>query len=354
MGQESRDRSATPRLLEAAAAITWRALVVAGGLVALGWVAARLSLVVLPAVTALLLAALLWPLATFLRRRKMGPASATWATLVLLLLVLVFAFWFIGERVAAQIPAFAEQFGSIIEGFQRWLAQGPLGLETPQLDQIQQRILDWLTRNQASLFQGLASTTARVIEILAAFILTLFITFFFLYDGPRIWNWFVSLFSAAIGKRVDVAGREAWATLKAWILGTFLIALFHGTVISASLLLLRIPLVAPLALLVFIGSFIPIIGSISAGVAAVMVALFAKGLVSAVVVLAILVVMNQAEGNLLQPLVIGHYVRLHPLGLAVVLAVGVILGGIAGAIIAVPLAACLRRAWHAFFASEVP
>jgi predicted PurR-regulated permease PerM len=85
-----------------------------------------------------------------------------------------------------------------------------------------------------------------------------------------------------------------------------------------------------------------------------MVALFAKGLVSAVVVLAILVVMNQAEGNLLQPLVIGHYVRLHPLGLAVVLAVGVILGGIAGAIIAVPLAACLRRAWHAFFASEVP
>lgn len=218
----------------------------------------------------------------------------------------------------------------------------------PQIGELPQRILEWLLRHRSSLAQGVATTTTRLVEALTALVLVVFSLFFFIYDGDRLWSWFVSLFSAARGPRVDAAGRGAWRTLQGWAHGTFLIAVFHGVVISIALLVLGVPLVAPLGLLVFLGAFIPIVGAFAAGGAAVAVALITKGGITALIVLIVIVLENQAESHLLQPFVVGHYVKLHPLALVVVLAIGAIFGGIPGAVVAVPFTASARRAWHAW------
>jgi predicted PurR-regulated permease PerM len=335
-------------LLEWAAALSWRVLAVAAGLGLLGWVAVKLSLVLLPLAAALLLSALLLPLATFLRRRGAGRALSTWAALVFFLVVIAGAVWFVVVRVLAQLPDLVEQFGAVVRSGYSWLERRPLDLQGGELERLRDRILDWISSHRASVLQRVLSTTATVLELLAAVLLMLFSTYFFLAQGERIWRWFTSLFSPAISRRVDAAGRSAWMTLKGWIRGTVLIALFHGTVIAIALLLLRVPLVAPLSMLVFLGGFVPYVGAFIGGGAAVLVALSAKGLIGGLVLLIVLVAENQMEGHLLQPFVVGHYVRLHPLGLAVTLGAGAVLGGIAGAIIAVPLVASLRQAFHGF------
>ena len=183
-----------------------------------------------------------------------------------------------------------------------------------------------------------------IFEILGGIVLTLFVTFFLLKDGERIWAWLTRAFGAEGSQRADRAGRAAWRSVVFYVRGTLLVAAIHSIVIGSTLTIMGVPLVAPLAVLVFLGAFIPLVGILLAGALVILITLAAKGWLAALIVLCVFIAEDQLESHLLQPLVVGRIVRLHPLAIILVLAVGGVMAGIPGAVVAVPVAAAVTRA----------
>ncbi len=328
-------------MLATAGGWAWRLLALGVAGYALVWVLKKLALVVLPILAALFLSALLRPITRVLDR-YMPRLAAAWLTLLVAAAVVGGLGYFIGLRAAEQAPQVVTQLINTVSQLLNRLEQLPM-FDQFRLNRIQQRIVTFLQQNLQ--FTNLLFTVARyAVEVVTGLLLMIFVTFFFVYRGERIWGWIVARLPARPGTRINRAGKIAWQTLYGWITGTFIIAVIHGIVIGVTLLLLGVPLVAPLALLVFAGSFVPIVGALVAGGAAVLVTLGTQGLVEALILLAVLLVENQLEGNVLQPLVMGHYVKLSPLVIGVVLVVGAVLFGIVGAIVAVPAAAVVYRA----------
>jgi predicted PurR-regulated permease PerM len=182
------------------------------------------------------------------------------------------------------------------------------------------------------------------LEILAGLVLMLFITFFLLKDGDRIWAWLTGLLAPERQQRTRPAGAAAWQALVYYVRGTITVAAIHAVVIGAALWVLGVPLLVPLVILVFLAAFVPLVGILVAGALAVAVTLGTRGWIAAVVLVIIFILENQLESHLLQPLVVGRMVRLHPLAVILVLAVGGVVAGIPGAIVAVPVTAALVRA----------
>jgi predicted PurR-regulated permease PerM len=205
-------------------------------------------------------------------------------------------------------------------------------------------VVDWLQRNRSEAVGYLTTGAGYFIEFFTLAVLTLFITFFLLYDGERIWRWLMSPWPPRQARRVDRAGRAAWITITGYVRGTAVIATIHGIVIGLALYLLGVPLAIPLAVLIFLGSFIPFVGALIAGGLAVLVTFGTQGWLTALILLGILLAESQLEVHLLQPLIVGRYVRLHPLAIGLAFAVGTVLAGIVGAIIAVPTAAVIYQA----------
>jgi predicted PurR-regulated permease PerM len=236
------------------------------------------------------------------------------------------------------------QVSAGIDEIQSWLVNGPLHLSQKQLDDAVQNATDAVTQNQSSLTAGALSTATTVGHILTGFFLVLFTTFFFLKDGRAIWSFLVRLFPRAAREAVDQAGLNSWRTLIAYVRATVLVAFVDALGIGLAIYVLRVPLALPLAALVFLGSFIPVIGATLSGTVAVLVALVAKGPVTALLVLAAVIAVQQLEGHVLQPLLLGRAVALHPLGVIVALGAGVVLAGIIGALVAVPFVAVVNTA----------
>lgn len=330
-----------PRVLVTAGGWSWRLLLV--GVVA--YLVVRflvlLWLVVVPVLAALLLTALVRPVAVHLRRHMPGPAAAG-ATLLLSVLVLLGLVSAVGVRFAQQLPTLTDELVQTIGQLRAQLRGAGIG--QAQLDHVQQAATSWIQQHQTDFLQYVTTGAGYLLEFLTLVVLMLFVTFFLLYDGERVWHWLLGPLRPAIALRVDRAGRVAWATLTAYVHGTAVIATFHGVVIGLVLFLLHVPLVIPLAVVVFLGGFIPLAGALLAGGLSVLVSLGTRGWVTAALVLGVLLLENQVEAHLLQPLVVGRYVRLHPLAIGLVIAVGTVLGGIPGAIVAVPLAAIVYRA----------
>src|SRR5436305_11596995 len=239
--------SAIPRSLVVAAAWSWRLLLV--GIVAYGVVRvlALLSLVVIPVVAAVLLAALLRPVAELLHRRLPGPLSAL-LTLLLAVVVLGGFGYLIGVRFTQQLPSLLQQLVGTVHQLRTEFAGA--GVAKLQLDQIEASVVDWLQRNRSEAVGHLTTGAGYFIEFITLLILTLFITFFFLYDGERIWHWLISPLPPREVRRVDAAGRAAWATTTGYVRGTAVIATIHGIVIGLPLALLGVSLALPLAVLI--------------------------------------------------------------------------------------------------------
>jgi predicted PurR-regulated permease PerM len=338
------DSTLTPRPLRALAALGWRLLVVGAVVVALALLLARLRLLILPVFAALLLAALLVPALQALRRRgwPRGLAAATVAIGGLVSLGGLVAA--IAVPVAAELDAVD---GGVRDGVERvgdWLAAGPFGLTERQVDQAIERGFDELRSHGGELAGGVLAGTTLALELLVGALLTLFLLFFFLKDGDRLWAWTVRLFPAGARGDVDEIGRRAFAVLAGYLRGVAAVALVDAVLIGSALAVLGIPLVIPLALLTFVGGFFPIVGANLAGFAAAMVALVSNGLVDALIVAAVVLAVQQLEGHLLQPLIVGRSVQLHPVAILLALTAGGILWGIAGAFLAVPLAAIAASA----------
>jgi predicted PurR-regulated permease PerM len=307
--------------------------------------AEALRLLVLPLIGALLLTALLQPLTARLKRAGLPPLAATWCTLLVAIAVLTGVGMLLVNRVRADYPKLLAQVQRTAREVQAYLAGPPFRLNNARLDQLSGQLLMYLERHRA-LVAGTVLTGGRyLLEVLAGIILTIFITFFLLKDGRRIWGWLISGFGPALRPRADRAGAAAWHALVSYVRGTTAVAAIHALVIGLALWLLGVPLLVPLVILVFLAAYVPLVGILVVGSLAIVVTLATKGWIAALILLAVLLAENQMEGHLLQPLVVGRIVRLHPLAIIIVLAVGGIVAGVPGAVVAVPVAAVITNAW---------
>ena len=275
----------------------------------------------------------------------MHPLAATWCTLLLAIGVVAGAGTLVGIRVSQESTTLTNELIRTTHELEHWLETGPFHVRPSSIQQLSNDLLNWFNSHR-SLVAGTVVTGGKIAtEIFAGLILMLFITFFLIKDGDRIWRWVTGSLSPGGSRRADRAGRAAWQTLVYYIRGTVVIAAIHAVVIAVTLFLLRVPLVGPLTVLVFLASFVPLVGILVAGFVSILVTFGTKGLVAAVILLGVFIVANQLESHLLQPQIIGRMVRLHPLAIILVLAVGGVLGGIPGAVVAVPTAAAITRAW---------
>ncbi len=326
-----------------AASWSWRLLIVAVTFLALVLVFERLYLVVLPVAFALLLTALLHPLVALLRRWHFPRALATWGAVLVALVVLGAIGWFVEEQATSNYSQIVGEVNTVVTELRGYLDRLPW-VNSGDLQQLQQQAISALQSHSGEVASGVLRAGTVAGEFITGFIVMLFVTFFFLEEGDRLWSWIVRLFPRDVQGSVRGAGYRAWHVLSGWVVGTAIIAAFHGIVIGIVMYLLGVPLAVPLAVLVFIGSFIPIVGALLFGGLAVLVTLLSVGPVPALILLAVLIVENQIEAHLLQPFVVGRAVKLHPVVIILVLTGGGLIGGLVGAILAVPVVASLHAA----------
>lgn len=334
-----------PYGLRVTVAWTWRLLVLAAGGFVLLWLVSRLSPVLIPLAIALLLSALLAPAVGFLRNRMRMPASlATAIVLVGGLVVVAGTLTLVITQFVQGAPDMAEKATAGVDQIQQWLRDGPLGLSTQQLDDALAAAGTWLQTNRQALTSGAFATATAGVQALASALLILFVTFFFLRDGDRLWRFTTRILPRTARRPVGDSGRAAWLTLVAYVRATVLVAFIDAAGIGLALAILRVEFALPLAALVFLGAFIPIVGATLSGAVAVLVALVDKGFLTAMVILAAVIFVQQVESHVLQPLIMGRAVSIHPLAVILAIAAGIVLAGIVGALIAVPIVAMLNTA----------
>jgi predicted PurR-regulated permease PerM len=334
---------AVPMGLRTAAAWSWRLIVVLVGLYVLIRAMSTIAVVVVPVIVALMLAALLQPGAAGLVKRGWPHALAALAMLLVGLAVVGGIITLVIERFTAGFSDLAAQVSQGIGQVQDFIVR-TFPVTKGQLEHAVAQLQDTLVANQGTIATGALTTAATVGEVVTGILLSLLTLFFFLKDGRSIWLWVVGLFPRDSRAYMDEAARRAWRTLISYVRATVIVALVDAIGIGIGLAILRVPLVIPLAALVFLGAFIPIIGSFLAGSVAVLVALVSRGPIIALIALAVVLLVMQLEGHVMQPLLLGRAVRVHPLAVVLSIAAGLLIGGIFGALIAVPTVACVNVA----------
>ena len=336
-----------------AAAWSWRIVLVGGSIYLLLRLLSKVGLVVFPFIIALFLTAMLHPLEVRLRRlpgkRSLSAFLALLAGLIAVSGLGYFVYW----QISSHQSQLGDQITSVVNHTKHWLETGPLHVKSSDLDKVSTKLTDTIKQHSGQLVTGAIDTVKALSEILAAILLILLTTFYLLRDGAGIWEWVVKLFPRAARPRLDFAGRAGWGSFGGYMRGQFLIALFHGVTTTILLAILRVPLAAALGVLIFIGSFIPLIGLIVTGALAVAIALLEHGATDAIVVAVAIVVLVQVEGHLLQPFIMSRSVNLHPLAVVLSVIAGTTLKGIPGALIAVPLVAFINTSVRAMHAGPV-
>jgi predicted PurR-regulated permease PerM len=334
-----RDDDAVPQGLRIATAWSWRLLVLAAAAALVLWLVGRLKDVLIPVSIALLLSALLAPAVGWLRRRRLPRSLAVAVVLIGGIAAVVGVLTLVVTQFVNSFPALAKNATEGIRTIQDSLRTGPLHLSNDQLNGVADTAQRWLDTHRDTLTSGALSTATTAVDVLFTSLLVLFTTFFFLRDGRRIWQFVVGLLPPVARGPLGAAGEASWTTLVSYVRATVLVAFIDAVGIGLALTGLRVQLAFPLAALVFLGAFVPIVGAAVSGAVAVLVALVTKGWVTALLVLAAVVIVQQLEGHILQPLIMGRAVAIHPLAVILAIATGLILAGIMGALIAVPLVA---------------
>jgi len=343
-GESNFSRAQVPWGLDLAAAWGWRFLViVASGLVIIEALA-MFAVVTLPLVIALLIAALVSPVVRLMRQG--GASNGLAALLVVLggLASLIVLLTFAGQQVANGATDLADQVVQGLDEVRDWLKNGPLNASDSQINTYIESAQTAITDNTKD-GQVLAQVTSfgtALTHLFAGFFIVLFSTYFFLADGERLWSWTVRLSPRAARARVDSSGRVAWVSLTQFVRATVIVALVDALGIALVAAILGVPFVLAIGVLVFLGAFVPMIGATVAGTVAILVALVDQGPITALLMLGGVILVQQIEGHILQPFLMGRWVSLHPLGVIIAIAIGVIVAGVAGALVAVPLAATLN------------
>ena len=343
-----------PRGLRLATAYSWRLLVVAAAAGVAIWIIMQLKLLVIPLLIAILMTALLWPGFLWLLSRHVP----RWAAIVLSVLATIavisgllwVAIWQIGQQWRSVQSRTVEAVGQL----RQYVIDGPLHLTSGQIDDLLAQGWSFLQQQASLLWSGALAIGSTVGHVATGALLVLFILLCLLADGGRIWSWVVRLFPRQARPAVDGAGRSGWRTVVTYARTQLLVATIDATGIGLGALLLGVPLAAPIAVLVFLGAFIPFVGAVVTGALAVFLALVYNGPWIALWMLVVVLGVQQLEGHILQPLLMGSAVKVHPLAVVIVVAGGAMIAGIPGALFAVPLAAFVnvvvlyvsRRAWE--------
>ena len=319
-----------------------RVLVVVAGLVFVFWLLGQLWTIVLPVVLALILSTVLWPAARLLRGFMPGALAAA-VSLVVFLGAIVGVFSFLIPRVISQASGLSDEIVAGFEQVQQNFQGGVLGFSGEQIntwvDQGIQRVQDNAQQIAGSVGGGLLTGLASIGSLLVTFLLVLVLTFFFLKDGPKFLPWLHMWTGSKVANHADELLGRVWRTLGGYIGSQAAVALVDAVFIGIGLLLIGVPFAFPLAVLVFFSAFIPIVGAIASGALATFVALFTDGLTDALLTVGLVLLVQQVESNVLQPLLVGKALALHPAVVIGSVAVGGTLAGIVGAFLAVPVAA---------------
>lgn len=328
-----------PDGLKVTAAWAWRLLVVAAALAGLSWLLAEFSGVTVPLAIALLLVALLDPLVRRLRALGTPPVLASLMALLALVLVIVGIFVLIGTQVASQSSSLADQTLKGVEQLMGWLSSGPLHLDPAQIDGWIDQLTTWVSNSRADIASYLGRVGGQLGHFLAGTAIALVAAFFFGYDGQRMWQSFTGWLPEEARAKTYEAGRRGWESLVSYMRATVLVSLVDALGVLLAALVLGLPLPWALFALTWIASFVPILGAVTAGFVAVVLALVTHGWVSALLMLGAVVLVMELESHFLQPILLSRAVKIHPLAVLLGIAVGSAMSGIVGALMAIPVVA---------------
>ena len=325
-----------------AAEAGWRLLVLAGVVWVLIQVISSISLLVLSFSAGLLITALLQPTVAKLKRHRVGGGIATAMTFITGFVVMGLIGWFVVWQVTENLPTLTKSVQDAIDEMQRWATNGPFHVPQEQVNNVAKNLSQWLGDNSKEVTSAGLTGVTVLLEFLSGAVLTMFITLFLLYDGRGIWNWVLKLVPSAAREGVAGAGPRAWVTLTGYVRGTVIVALIDAIFIGVGIYFLDVPMAVPLAVIIFIFAFIPIVGAVVSGALAVLVALVTNGPFTGLMVLAVVLLVQQIESHILQPFILGRLVRVHPLAVVLAVTGGSLIAGIPGAVVAVPLVAVIN------------
>ncbi|WP_425956241.1 AI-2E family transporter [Xylanimonas sp. McL0601] len=337
---------AVPRSVRTAASWSWRLLLIGALIAGVLWLIASLKTIVVPVALAVLLAVLLRPLRDVLERRLRFPRGLATAVSIVGFIALVVALVSLaGRQIVARFSDLADQAAAGFNEVRDWLANGPLGIDNAQINQYWEQISRSFTGGgggASTIVTGALGAATTVGHVLVGALITVFCTIFFMVDGRGIWTWLINLLPIDAREKIHQAGRRGIVTLSAYVRTQILVAFVDAVGIGIGAAFFVPALALPIAILVFLGSFVPIIGAIVTGAIACVVVLVAQGWGAALVMLGIVLLVQQIEGHVLQPFLMGHAVSLHPVAVVLVVAAGSLAAGIIGALFAVPIAAVLN------------
>ncbi len=333
------DTGVTPAV-QIAAAWSWRLLAIAGAVGVIGFGMRYLSEILIPVVVGVLLTALLVPVTNALQRLRLPRGAAAGITVLGMLVVVAGLLTIVGTQIGSGFDELSSKVGEGITKLR--------DLVRINLNVTDEQITDYLekVRHSIATSSGLGARAAEVgttaAHVVAGLFIALFCTFFFLYEGQRIWAWLIRLFPRVARAKADSSGRKAWVSLTAFVRATLLVAAVDATGIAVGAAVLGLPLVTAIGILVFVGSFVPVVGALVSGAVAVLVAFVVKGPLVALLMLGVVIAVQQLEAHVLQPFLLGRAVSVHPLAVILSIGAGVVIAGIVGALVAVPTAAVVN------------
>lgn len=338
---------AVPAGLKIAGAFSWRILAIVGVLAVFIFLVMQFKYIVIPMMIAILVAALLVPLVQWLVRHKWPKALAVALAMLGTLAIVAGLLVVVVTQIRSGWPDLQERSIKAYEDFRDFLETSPLHITDAQFTEWLDSAIAAIQADSQVLISGALSVGSTAGHVLAGFLLTLFATLFILIDGKSIWGWVVRLFPRKARTAVDGSGRAGWITLTTFVKVQIFVAFVDAVGIGLGAWIIGLifggfPLVIPIAIAVFLGSFIPVVGAVATGALAVFIALVYLGPIPALIMLGVVLLVQQVEGHILQPLVMGTAVKVHPLAVVFAVAAGSFTAGIAGALFAVPIIAVLN------------
>lgn len=354
-----RDQVEVPRWLRRYGQMAWLFIGIVIVVAMVVFATTRIQAVFIAVFLALVVTSVLYPVVSYLSRVMPRPL-ATAVTLLGSVAVVAGIFTYVISSVAGQWEDLANQFGQGIDDIFEFLETGPLPIHFTQaeiyeaINEIVAQAQEYVTQNAGTLAGQLLSNAGTVALLFTVIALSIFVTVFFLLRGGDMWRWFLNQLPSRSREPVHRAASAGWYTFSGYARGTVIVATADGVLAFILLAVVGVPLAAPLAVLVFIGAFIPLIGAPLAMIIAAVVALAAGGIVDALIVTVGIALIGQIEGHLLQPLVMGKQVSLHPVVVALGVTAGTFLAGLLGAIIAIPIIAVIWAVYSALHEPDPP
>lgn len=335
---------AVPMGLRVTAGYAWRLLLIAAVVAGFIWIVIQLKLLVIPLMVGILVTALLWPAFEWMLRHRFPRWAAVTISLAGTIAIVGVLLWLVIWQVREQLGDVQDRSAQAVEDFRQFLLTGPLHLSDSQIQDYIDQGLEIINEQTQLLLNGALAVGTTAAHVATGAVLSLFILICLLADGAGIWRWTLRLFPRAARPAADGAARNGWQTIVNYARTQLLVAAIDAVGIGVGAALLGVPLAIPVAVLVFLGSFIPIVGAVVTGALAVLLALVYNGPWIALAMLAVVLGVQQLEGHVLQPILMGSAVKVHPLAVVLVVAGGSMIGGIPGALFAVPLAAFVNVA----------